>query len=280
MMNGSIGGVTKDNKQVVVMKAELDSMRAEKDREQIKAEAELEYKQALDLQRESIVKWKEKTQELRADLTKIERQREQTDKEQEEKVNALNDEIESLKAQNAKQKKELGTKDMLITKTQDAVKEMKADIDRLQKESEEQSGRIQALSAVLYKTQGDSVLKLKYSKTSKKEVVFVSQINKLFYYDVGGGNKAEMKYISVLSVSDKSDTINKNMEMSWFLVTGEKRVALFAAEDEPTKKKWVKFMKESLGSKMPKGPTPSTYQLPMVGNGTTDDDDDDRKEDE
>lgn len=118
MMNGSIGGVTKDNKQVVVMKAELDSMRAEKDREQIKAEAELEYKQALDLQRESIVKWKEKTQELRADLTKIERQREQTDKEQEEKVNALNDEIESLKAQNAKQKKELGTKDMLITKTQ------------------------------------------------------------------------------------------------------------------------------------------------------------------
>merc|ERR1712242_633219 len=122
------------------MKAQMGSMkgRNDKDREQIKAEAEMEYKQQLGIQRESIVKWKEKTQELRADLTKIERQREQTDKEQEEKVNALNDEIEGLKAQNAKQKKELGTKDMLITKTQDAVKEMKADIDRLQKESEEQ----------------------------------------------------------------------------------------------------------------------------------------------
>ena len=76
--------------------------------------------------------------------------------------------------------KESGTKDMLINKSQDAVMEMKMDIDRLQRElSEEQSQRVQAVSAVLYKMQGDSRLKLKYKKTSKKEVVSVTQITRL-----------------------------------------------------------------------------------------------------
>ena len=60
-------------------------VRNDKDRKQIKAEAEMEYKQHLDIQREPIVKWKEKTQELRADLIKIERRQEQTDIEQKEK---------------------------------------------------------------------------------------------------------------------------------------------------------------------------------------------------
>ena len=155
-------------------------VRNDKDRKQIKAEAEMEYKQHLDIQRETIVKWKEKTQELRADLIKIERRQEQTDIEQKEKVNALNDEIESLKAQNENLAKESGTKDMLIDKRQDAVIEMKMDVDRLQRElSEEQSQRVQAVSAVLYKMQSDPELKLKYKKTSKKEVVSVTQITRL-----------------------------------------------------------------------------------------------------
>merc|ERR1719361_601362 len=253
MMNGGGGSTVSMNNQnkggkSSTMKSDSNSMamksRNEKDREQMKAEAEMKYTQQLDIERERILQLKAKTEELKTELTKIERQRDAQHTEHEEKVNALNQEIESLKTKNEAQSKEIKTKDALISKTRDAVKEMTAAIDQLQKESEEQQQRIYAVQDVLYKVQGDTVLKLKYGKQSKKEVVFVSGINKLFYYDEGGNSKAEQKYIQVLSVQAKSETIKKNMEKFWFLVTGEKRVALFATEDEAVQAKWVKFMKE------------------------------------
>merc|ERR1712217_412812 len=214
-----------------------------------------------------------KTEELKTELTKIERQRDAQHTEHEEKVNTLNQEIESLKSKNEAQGKEIKSKEALISQTQDAVKEMTADINQLKKEAEEQQERIHAVHDVLYKVQGESVLKLKYGKMSRKEVVFVSGINQLFYYDEGGNSKAEQKYIKVLSVQAKSETIKKNMDKHWFLVTGEKRVALFATPDEATHAKWVKFMKESLGSgSSMHGKTPSI--LPATyGNGDDDDDD-------
>merc|ERR1712217_291496 len=214
-----------------------------------------------------------KTEELKTELTKIERQRDAQHTEHEEKVNSLNQEIESLKSKNDEQSKAIQSKDALIAKTQAAVKKMSADIEQLQRESVEQQERIHAVHSVLYKVQGDAVLKLKYGKQSKKEVVFVSGINQLFYYDEGGNSKAEQKYIKVLSVQAKSETIKKNMDKHWFLVTGEKRVALFATDDEKTQAKWVKFMKTSLGSgSSMHGKTPSI--LPATyGNGDDDDDD-------
>jgi len=277
--NGPMNGATASSNQNAkssAMKSGSNSMkiRNEKDREQMKADAEMKYTQQLDIEKERILQLKAKTEELKTELTKIERQRDAQHTEHEQKVSALNKEIESLKSKNVEQDKEIKTKDALISKTQDAVKEMTAAINQLQRESEEQQQRIHALHDVLYKVQGESVLKLKYGKMSRKEVVFVSGINQLFYYDEGGNSKAEQKYIKVLSVQAKSETIKKNMDKHWFLVTGEKRVALFATDDAATQSKWVKFMKESLGSGATMhGKTPSMYNL---ANG----DDDEKKGDE
>ncbi len=59
--------------QLSALQARMQSMEQRKDidREQIKAEAEMEYKQQLDIQRENIVKWKEKIEELNADISEV-----------------------------------------------------------------------------------------------------------------------------------------------------------------------------------------------------------------
>lgn len=59
--------------QLSALQARMKSMENRKDidRQQIKAEAEMEYKQQLDIQRENIVKWKEKIEELNADISEV-----------------------------------------------------------------------------------------------------------------------------------------------------------------------------------------------------------------
>merc|ERR1712087_134434 len=217
-------------------------------KEQIKVEAEMEYKQQLDIQRENIVKWKLKIEELNQGISEIESQKKSADEDHQKEVAALKEEIESLKTQNTEQTQLLQTKEGLISETRGAVKELSAALRELQRDAKEQADRIHAVHDSLFKVQGDSVLKLKYGKMSRKSTVFVSGINQLFYYDDGGNSKSEPKYIEISSVSDVDPSIDKQMTKPWFLVTGKRRVALFAADNQSTKERWVKFIREALGT--------------------------------
>ncbi len=183
-------------------------------------------------------------------------------------VTAMQKEIDELKADNVAKDEVLRSKEALISETRGAVKELSGALQELQRDAEERAQRIHAVFDVLYKVQGDTVLKLKYGKMSRKTAVFVSGLKQLFYYDEGGNNKSEQKYIEVVSVSADNSSIDKQMDKAWFLVTGRKRVALFAADDAAVRDKWVKFLRESLDSASTKASSKSGVA-----------DDDDRKED-
>merc|ERR1712176_1407961 len=104
------------------MKSLIDKQNV--DREHLKDEIAVEYKQQLDIQRETMVKWKEKIQELGEEIATIEQERKDADKEYKNKIEELNKEIEELKEINMDQKKAINDKDDVISKTQDDVKEM------------------------------------------------------------------------------------------------------------------------------------------------------------
>merc|ERR1712228_987913 len=72
------------------------------DREQLKDEIGIEYKQQLDLQRETMEKWKEKIQELSEEIVNIEQQRKDADAEHKAEINGLNEEIKECKEENEK----------------------------------------------------------------------------------------------------------------------------------------------------------------------------------
>ena len=181
----------------------------------------------------------------------------------------MHQEIEALKMENAEKNELIQSKEALISETRGAVKELSGALGELQRDAEERAQRIHAVHDVLYKVQGDTVLKLKYGKMSRKVAVFVAGINQMFYYDESGNNKSEQKYIEILSVSADNSSIDKQMDKAWFLVTGRKRVALFAADDVSVRDKWVKFMRESLDSSSSKSPKSGGANM----------DDDDKKED-
>merc|ERR1712113_1366016 len=81
----------------------------------------------------------------------------------------------------------------------------------------------------------------RYSKTSKKVVTFIAEINYLFYYDEGA-----TKQIVVRDISTTHTSIKRKMNMPWFLVIGDKRSALFATDSISTRDKWVSVITQSL----------------------------------
>eukprot|EP01084_Bolivina_argentea_P253226 425296_1 len=202
--------------------------------EQLKDEIANEYKQQLDLQRETMTKWKEKIQELSQEIVNIEQERQETDLEYKNK-------IEELESKITEQEKEITDKDLVITKAQDDVKLMGTAISKLQKEALFRKNKMNGMNDILIKVQGDSISKLKYNKQSKKFVIFTDKINHLFYYDENGP-----KYIIIRDISITNDLIQKQMNKPWFLVIGDKRSALFAADNITIRDKWVNFIKQSI----------------------------------
>jgi len=160
-----------------------------------KARLTKEYKDQLDIQRETMIKWKTKIQELSEEIVNIEQERKETDDEYKNNLLSINDSF--------------------------------------------------------FKVQGDNVSKLKYSKMSKKFVVFTDKINHLFYYDESGP-----KFIVVRDIIIKNKIIAKQMNLPWFLVIGQKRSALFAAETTTKRDKWLNFIRKSLGKTSDSEPAP------------------------
>jgi len=149
--------------------------------------ANSKYKEQLDVQRKTMIKWKSKIQELSEEIVAIEQERKETDDVYKNNLISINDSF--------------------------------------------------------YKIQGDNIGKLKYGKMSKKFVIFTEKINHLFYYDESGP-----KFIVVQEVSMTNPQITKQMNLPWFMVTGRKRSALFAAESTAKRDKWVQFISKSLGN--------------------------------
>merc|ERR1719356_113925 len=147
-----------------------------------------QYKEQLDAQRKTMIKWKTKIQELSEEIVAIEQERKETDNQYKNNLISINDSF--------------------------------------------------------YKIQGDNVGKLKYGKMSKKFVIFTEKINHLFYYDESGP-----KFLIIQSVTKSNAEISKQMNLPWFMVTGRKRSALFAAESTAKRDKWVQFISKSLGNK-------------------------------
>eukprot|EP01084_Bolivina_argentea_P063886 116551_1 len=91
------------DKQITELQTRLQSLINKQNVETstLREEVSIEYKQQLDMQRETMVKWKEKIQELTQELVNIEQERNETDKEYNNKINELNVIIEKQKELNS-----------------------------------------------------------------------------------------------------------------------------------------------------------------------------------
>merc|ERR1712130_686796 len=141
----------------------------------------------------------------------------------------------------------------IIYKHEQKIKSMTLKMVKLEKQiAAKKQSENDSVNDILYKIQGDNLKKLKYTKMCPKFVVFINNINHLFYYDqFGTNNKLEPKCIIVRNVCIQNDIITKEMDMRvhkpWFLIVGIKRSALFVTESIVTRNKWVDFITQSLG---------------------------------
>jgi len=243
-----------DDKQELFLEEKMDS------KAEISALA-LEYKQELDLQRETMVKWKSKIQELSKEIVNIEQERNIADQEYKNKMTKLKRDIASLDETTRTQKEIIMKKEHTIRKTQGDIKDMVSAIGVLKKQSSQRKGKLLSISDVLSKVPGDSVSKLKYGRESQKMCVYTHRINHLFYYDHQEEDtltpkselktKLDAKYIVVKDISVNHPAIGQQMNgKNWFLLIGAVRSALFVADSKETRDKWVLFVKRSLGQRV------------------------------
>jgi len=221
----------------------------------------IEYKQELDMQRETMVKWKSKIQELSKEIVNIEQERNIADQEYKNKMAKLKRDIASLDETTKIQKAVIQKKEHTIRKTQGDIRDMVSAIGILKKQSSARKGKLLSISDVLSKVPGDAVSKLKYGKESQKMCVYTHRINHLFYYDHQEEDtltpkselktKLDAKYIVVKDISVNHPAIGQQMNgKNWFLLIGDSRSALFVAESKEVRDKWVLFVKRSLGHRM------------------------------
>jgi len=191
-----------------------------------------------------------------------------------EKIDALKQENTDLKIangeldeMNGELKENIDSKRKENDELKENLKEMTAKILTLQKEKEQkEQNEADSINDILYKVQGGSLKKAKYTKMQPKFVCFINKINHLFYYDQFGSNsKLEPKCMIVRDISTKNDLVEKGMENSsnsWFLVIGIQRIALFVTESITTRDKWVNFITSSLGKDKIMHPEP--LRLPVL----------------
>jgi len=167
------------------------------------------------------------------------------------KIDGYKKEIAELKEINIAKQKEVDDRDDVIYKAQGDMKEMGLTILNLQNRIYDEENKHFSITDKLLKIQGDTVSKLKYNKMSQKEVIFINGINHLFYYDESASNqKSEPKCIKIKNISIENEIISKQIQnKAWFLILGEKRKAVFVAENNVIRDKWVNFIKLSLENK-------------------------------
>jgi len=221
-----------------------------------------EYKAELELQRETMVKWKAKIQDLSKEIVSIEQERSIADQEYKGKMLKLKQEIAQLDQTASNQKATIDKKELTIRKTQGDIQEMVSAINVLKRQSSERRGKLQSIQAILAKVPGDAVSKLKYGKESKKFMVYTNRINHLFYYDApaeetAASPKADAgkagqgaKFIVVRDISINHPAIGQQMNgKPWFLLIGDQRTCLLVADSIAARDKWVNFVKRSLGQR-------------------------------
>jgi len=215
-----------------------------------------EYKQELDLQRETMVKWKAKIQDLSKEIVSIEQERNVADQEYKGKMLKLKQEIQALDQTASTQRSVIDKKELTIRKTQGDIAEMVSAINVLKRQSSERRGKLQSVQDVLAKVPGDAVSKLKYGKESKKFAVYTNRINHLFYYDhaeedaPSTATTMAAKFMVVRDISINHPAIGQQMNgKPWFLLIGETRCCLLVADSLQVRDKWVQFVKRSLGQR-------------------------------
>merc|ERR1719266_1432359 len=220
-----------------------------------------EYKRELDMQRETMVRWKQKIQGLSKEIVNIEQERNIADQEYKNKMAKLKRDIANMNETSQQQKQIIQKKEHTIRKTQGDIRDMVSAIGVLKKQSSQRKGKLLSISDVLAKVPGDSVSKLKYGKESTKMCVYTHRINHLFYYDHTDEDtlspksdskaKLDAKYMVVRDISVNHPAIGQQMNGKfWFLLIGTARSALFVAESQEMRDKWVLFVKRSLGQRV------------------------------
>merc|ERR1719219_1422076 len=106
-----------DDKQELFLEEKMDS------KAEISALA-LEYKQELDLQRETMVKWKSKIQGLSKEIVNIEQERNIADQEYKNKMGKLKRDIANMNETTQQQKQIIQKKEHSIRKTQGDIRDM------------------------------------------------------------------------------------------------------------------------------------------------------------
>merc|ERR1719461_1593157 len=176
------------------------------------------------------------------------------------KIDKLRKENAELKAANVELdgingglRSDMAAQSSIIYKHEQKIKSMTLRVVKLEKEvAAKKQSENDSVNDILYKVQGDNLKKLKYTKMCPKFVVFINNINHLFYYDqFGTNNKLEPKCIIVRDICISNALIGKEMDLRngkpWFLIIGIKRSALFVTESISTRNKWVDFITKSIG---------------------------------
>eukprot|EP01083_Nonionella_stella_P103372 295121_1 len=176
-----------------------------------------------------------------------------------QKIDQYKTENEDLKCENAELndinselKEYIEDKNDLLMQQEQELKDMEAKMMRLEQEVfEKKAGQSRSINDILYKIQGDTVSKLKYTKMSAKRVIFIAGMNDLFYYDETSAESAA-KCIVVRDIVVCHDQIASILPVNkaWFLIIGAKRKALFIAESMTRRDKWLYFIQNSLNNSL------------------------------
>jgi len=220
--------------------------------------------------KQTLLAWKEKISELSSEIVAIEQERKAADVEYKRTVSALRNEVAKARTTNVAQRKIIREKEHAVSRTQSDIKEMVGAIALLKKQSLARKNQMASISGILLKVAGEHHTKLKFARTNKKHLIFTSKLNRLFYFDDFTQNATDKnsspkkaksprkqsnaqseksvtpKMMHIRAVTTRHDAIDEQMQRPWFFVVGDKRSALFVADDTKTRDIWVKFINESL----------------------------------
>jgi len=148
-------------------------------------------------------------------------------------------------------------KDVIIAETNAKLQTMGASLAAMQKKLAQRTERECRRSAwkegMLIKVQGQSMEHLRLGRKSRKRVFFAG--NRLFWSDSGSSTYKSIEVREVLNrvvmTAEKlkrmnNESIQKHTQRPWFLIVGQRRCALFEAENKSERDEWVKFMRRAL----------------------------------
>lgn len=148
-------------------------------------------------------------------------------------------------------------KDVIITETNAELQTMTASLSAMQMKLKQctECRRSASKEGMLIKVQGQSMEHLRLGRKSRKRVFFAG--NRLFWSDSGSSTFKSIEVREVLNrvvvTAEKlkrmnNESIQKHTERPWFLIIGQRRCALFEAENKLERDEWVRFMRRALRS--------------------------------